>query len=254
MTVTPNYARPAEGELRVGPIFSSSWDIFSANFVKFFIISAVVGLPDLLARLSVPLVPSVFGPPLPAEGYGAPVGAGTLVTTLLNMVAQAVIVYIAFQYLRGQEAPFGVALRKGLARFLPILGCVILLSLGIAIGFVLLIIPGVMLLVRWSVAVPACVLEGLGPVASLGRSAALTRGHRWKIFGILLLIWIASLIIGSLVGLLTRPMGTTANLFGNFLWTAVWASYYGNVLVMIYHDLRVAKEGVDVDQIAAVFD
>ena len=51
----------------------------------------------------------------------------------------------------------------------------ILFGLGVWVGLLLFIIPGIMLMLRWSVAVPACVLEGTGPVASLGRSAALTQ-------------------------------------------------------------------------------
>ena len=97
-------------------------------------------------------------------------------------------------------------------------------------------------------------LEGTGPVASLGRSVALTKGHRWKIFGIFLLIWIASIVIQSLLGLALRQVGWVADVLVTFLWTSAWMAYFNSVLVMIYHDLRVTKEGVDVHQIAAVFD
>ena len=41
--------------------------------------------------------------------------------------------------------------------------------------------PGIMLMVRWFVAVPACVVERIGPSGSMKRSAELTSGHRWKV-------------------------------------------------------------------------
>jgi len=254
MTVTPTYARPVEGELRVGHVFSSAWDIFSANFARFFAIGLVVALPNLLLLMTVPTETNAFGTTPAPAALGWRVFIGLAIMMVLNLMSQAVILYIAFQYLRGQQVSMGEALQRGLARFLPILGLVILFGLGIWVGFLLLIIPGIMLMVRWSVAVPACVLEGTGPVASLGRSAALTKGHRWKIFGIFLLIWIASLVVATLLGLIANQFGRMANLFANFFWTGLWAAYFNSVLVMVYHDLRVAKEGVDVDQIAAVFD
>jgi hypothetical protein len=215
-------------------------------------VGLVVALPNLILLMSVPTETSVFGT-TPAPGaFGWRFFIGWALAMILYLMSQAVILYIAFQYLRGQPVALGDALNKGFARILPILGLVILFGLGVWVGFLLLIIPGIMLMVRWSVAVPACVLEGTGPVASLGRSAALTKGHRWKIFGIFLLIWIASIIVGSLM--IAYQLGTIANLFTNFFWTACWTAYFNSVVVMIYHDLRVAKEGTDVNQIAAVFD
>src|SRR5262245_52587400 len=130
MTVTPTYA-PVEGNLSVGHIFGSAWDVYAGNFLKFVIIAAAVQLPDLLGRLSVPLIPSAFGPPLPAAGYATPVNVGATVSFLLNMVAQAVVLYIAFQYLRGQPAPLGAAIRKGLGRLFPRFRCALRPSSGL---------------------------------------------------------------------------------------------------------------------------
>jgi hypothetical protein len=248
MSEIPVQARPATADLSLGHIFGRAWDIFSANLLPFFIIAAVISLPNSLLLVGTdPAAP-------PGPGFGWRVFAGVLFGLVLNMIAQAMILYIAFQYLRGQPASMGDAVQKGLARFLPILGVIILYSLGAGVGFLLLIIPGIILMIRWSVALPACVVEGLGPVASLGRSANLTKGYRWKIFGIFLLMWLASILVGSLIGLLSDPFGLTATFIANFVWNAVWAAYYNSVLVMTYHDLRVAKEGIDTDQIAAVFD
>ena len=43
-------------------------------------------------------------------------------------------------------------------------------------------------------------------------------------------------------------------LLGTLLWGALWTAYYSIAVVMTYHDLRVAKEGIDIEQIASVFD
>ncbi len=62
--------------------------------------------------------------------------------------------------------------------------------------------------------------------------------------------WIGSLILGFVLA----PTGVMVAIIGKLVWTAVWATYWNSVLIMIYHDLRVAKEGIDTHQIAAVFD
>ena len=49
---------------------------------------------------------------------------------------------------------------------------------------------------------------------------------------------------------LATPLGQVVNL----IWSAAWSAFYAIVIVVTYHDLRVAKEGVDTEQIAAVFE
>jgi len=156
--------------------------------------------------------------------------------------------------MRGRVVGIVEALRRGLSRFGAIVGLAILVGCGIWIGLILLIVPGIMFALRWSVALPACVVEGLGPLASMKRSAQLTKGHRWKLFGIFLLLWVVSALAGLLIGLLLKPAGVAGTQVVQVLWNAAWTAFWYVTLVMIYHDLRVIKEGVDIDQIAAVFD
>jgi hypothetical protein len=107
----------------------------------------------------------------------------------------------------------------------------------------------------WFVSTPACVVERTGPWTSLKRSAALTKGHRWKIFGLMILLVIVSLIVAGLLQLVLPQFGSTILvLLGTLLWGALWTAYYSIAVVMTYHDLRVAKEGIDIEQIASVFD
>src|SRR5258708_17090641 len=79
--------------------------------------------------------------------------------------------------------------------------------MGLAVMFasMLFIVPGLILYMMWSVATPACVVERLGPFRSMARSRALTKGHRWKIFGLLLLTLIPGVIIGAVIGALGAP-------------------------------------------------
>jgi uncharacterized membrane protein len=122
-------------------------------------------------------------------------------------------------------------------------------------GFMLLIVPGLILYTMWFVAVGPCVVERLGPWTSLSRSQELTKGHRWKIFGLLVLLFVPLNLVSKLVELaLSAAGGETLVLVGTLIWTSIEAAFYSVVIAVTYHDLRVAKEGTDIEQIAAVFD
>jgi uncharacterized membrane protein len=242
---------PTGREFRIGPIFTRSWSIYAANFVAFTLVAIVIALPHQLGG--------------DAETVGGAVRSfvAAIVGVILEFVGQAVILYGAFQAMRGRPVIIGDAVRRGFSRFLSIVGVSILVSLGVFVGLILFIIPGIILALRWSVALPACVVENLGPIAAMRRSADLTKGHRWQIFGLFVLIIVVAVIafavIGALVGmgLLAAPetLGRLVLLgIVTVIITAIVTAYFNVVAAMIYHDLRVAKEGVGTEEIAAVFD
>jgi hypothetical protein len=76
----------------------------------------------------------------------------------------------------------------------------ILAGIAIAIGFILLIVPGLYLLTIWAVIVPVIVLERTDVFAAFGRSRQLVKGHGWQVFGVLLLLFVASLVVRIIVG------------------------------------------------------
>src|SRR5215216_1963681 len=72
----------------------------------------------------------------------------------------------------------------------------ILFGIGVGIGFVLLIIPGLILLTFWSVGAPAIVVEDAGPLEAFGRSWRLVRGDAWSVFAALLVVLLIVIVIG----------------------------------------------------------
>ena len=86
-------------------------------------------------------------------------------------------------------------------------------------------------------------------------------GYRWPIFGIILILWIVGLMVNQLLvsgaGLVFAVSDAyyfQAVVLANYVSTAVLYALTAVVSAVSYHDLRVVKEGVDVSQIAAVFD
>jgi hypothetical protein len=92
----------------------------------------------------------------------------------------------------------------------PLIAVSILAGLGIGIGFLLLIVPGLILLTFWSVAAPVTVIERPGVFRAFGRSWALVRGYGWPVFGTIVLVFllvIAASIAAALIGLALGDVG-----------------------------------------------
>src|SRR4029079_5628063 len=102
----------------------------------------------------------------------------------------------------------------------PVLGPLVLVSLifgvSVAIGFVLLIIPGLILMTIWAVVAPVTVLERPGVLAAFGRSQDLVRGNGWNVFGVIVLVYIAVVIASLLVGIVASPLGSGGRALGQW--------------------------------------
>jgi hypothetical protein len=102
---------------------------------------------------------------------------------------------------------------------------------------------------------PACVVEERGVWSSLGRSGQLTEGYRWKIFVLMSLMYAADSVVDGVIGqALSQVAGGIPELAGHAIWNGIWGAFFAILAVVTYHDLRVAREGVDTEQIAAVFE
>jgi len=122
-----------------------------------------------------------------------------VVGVLLGSYLLACQLQIAIGDLEGRPQSLPDVLRRAAGKILPILGAEILLGLGIMLGSLLLFVPGVILSLMWAVALPATVADTSNPVQALGRSRALTRGNRWRIFGLAVLVGIVVLVFELIV-------------------------------------------------------
>ncbi len=246
-------ARFAQGDFRVGRVLNRTTSLLSRNFLTFFAVTAVAQLPTiLLSQFSASTSPGSS-----QAGFQSAVllGLGLLLMIVLSVLSQAIVLYGAFQDMRGRPVSLVDSLQVGLRRFFPIIGLGICMSLLGGLASVFFLIPGLILFTMWFVATPVCVVEKLGPIGSMRRSSRLTKGHRWKIFGLFLLLIIISLVVSQVVAVTMAAMGgATLALIGAVLWGGVWGAFYAISVVVTYHDLRAAKEGTDIEQIAAVFD
>ncbi|HSO99716.1 MAG TPA: hypothetical protein VLP43_12250 [Solirubrobacteraceae bacterium] len=102
----------------------------------------------------------------------------------------------------------GQLLRSVKPVFWALLAVSILFGIGVAIGFVLLIIPGLVLLVIWSVVAPVTVLERPGVFAAFRRSREIVRGNGWNVFGVVVIVFVIVFLISIVVALAASGLGS----------------------------------------------
>jgi hypothetical protein len=123
------------------------------------------------------------------------------------------------------------------------------------VGFMLIVVPGIIAAVMLWVAIPVAVVERPGVIASLKRSADLTKGFRWTIFGILFAIGLVLIVITMILSFaLLSAAGFTVYSIGVWVLQALFGAFSATAAAVGYYFLRATKEGVDIADIAKVFD
>jgi hypothetical protein len=240
----------ASDEFRAGPVIAKSLALLRRHLLKFLLLSFVAALPPLLLAAD----PAAVRRPLDPHYLALALGSG-LLTLFLLALCQPAILFGAFQTMRGRDFELGEALGKAIERLMPVVGVSLLMLAAILAGSLLLLVPGLMFWTMFLIAIPVCVVERLGPIASLRRSAGLTKGNRLRLFGLFLVLLIGLTVLRYLVNLAGLSIGGpfAAGIL-DVVFDALSTAFELVAIAVVYHDLRVAKEGIDIEQLAALFD
>ncbi|MBT8494147.1 MAG: hypothetical protein KJO07_13915 [Deltaproteobacteria bacterium] len=246
-------------EFRAGQVLGRTFSVFGKNIVSLGLLAGIFIGPFFIPAVS--------------EYFGGHVWQFLLCLTLALFALQATVVYVVFQQLRGDHAGLFRALKVGLSRLLPVTGTILLLYLaligaalpGAVLGFatrspiVQLLgqnIPMLIVMMMFYVAVPVSVVERPGVMMSLKRSQELTEGHRWGIFG----IFLVTVMLGVVILMLLVNAANSGSISFTVYLVAVLvvmisaALLYSVGVAVTYHDLRLEKDGVSVDELASVFE
>jgi hypothetical protein len=234
------------GEFRIGRVLGRAFGIWARNIVPFTLIALVATLQTYAPRL-------LAGSAAVSHGQALRFLPFALTTLVVGPLCGAIFTLAVFQDLAGEKVRFGVAIARALARLLPLIACVLCVTLALVGGLILLVIPGFIVMTMLSVATQACVIEKLGPIESLSRSAALTKGRRWRVFGFILLIGLISSAAGILLVPLDKYLGLPGVIVA-YLAGGLASAYGGTAPALLFNDLRVSKEGIGTERIASVFD
>ncbi len=132
-------------------------------------------------------------------------GAIAVLVVVAALVINVVMTYWLYaSIMRRTSAP-------GFDRFWPWLGVYILASLGTILGLILLVIPGLILLTRWVIALPLATRQDVKAMDTFGASWDATRGRGWSIFGAALILVLAVVVVvGVGMGITTALLGASS--------------------------------------------
>jgi hypothetical protein len=121
-----------------------------------------------------------------------------IVSAILSAAGTLAILFLVF---RGGGTSVGAAIAAAFGLLLPYFLAVVLTGIPIAIGVLLFLVPGLYLMARFLPIGPVMVAEHeRNPIAAIRRTWALTKGHGWAILGLFLLVFVAGLVLMSVVG------------------------------------------------------
>jgi hypothetical protein len=244
--------------MTTGALLDRAFRLYTGNFSLMLGITAGAYVPFYLIMLA---LQSSIG----AHFQSLIGGLSALLFQLLFMIFWASVAFpiasgattyaISERYL-GNDVTIGDAMRRGLIHFWPLSIAQITATLRVLIGF-LLIIPGILWMLSYSLIVPAILIEGQRALPSLRRSSDLVRGYRVKVFWVLLIVNLLQAVLAGGVDMISHLLFSSASASGEILGTAL-----GNLLsivlaplgiiaaILLYYDMRIRKEGFDLEMLS----
>ena len=248
----------ADSGFSIGRVIQRLVSALQANLGPFLLLSALLsGLPIFLSGC------------LQVLGQN-PILAGLLGLVMLvfqlwgAFMLQATLIAGALSHFDEERSSIGDWLSKGLAHWWRVLLVDLLSGLIIGAAWLLFVVPGIMMATRYAVAVPAQISEGLRVNQSLARSAQLTSGRRWAIFGLFLLYFVPVLITEGLV--VVTAVATSPGGFAGAVQSPIFrllmlpllnsgiALIAAVGLAALYAELRIGRESPTTLNVAKVFD
>jgi hypothetical protein len=164
---------------------------------------------------------------------------GALIGFVASLFYQGMVVELVRDVQDGRrDATIGELFSKVAPVVLPLLAVSILATIGIAIGFILIIVPGLYLMTIWSVAIPVVVIERPGVFSSFGRSQALVKGFGWQVFGVIVVVILIAIVISVVVALVASGMSDGARAVLQFVLNIVTAPLQALLVSVLYFGLR----------------
>jgi hypothetical protein len=194
----------------------------------------------------------------------------------LRVVFLGAITYGVYKDMTGGKAAVGDAISRGMARCFSLIGLFLVFLAGACIIFfvgmipvfiigmisafissVLIVVAPLLVLAYWickcCVATSVCVVEGMGAVKSITRSADLVKGHGWSIFALFVITGLGFSAITHSASFFF-PSGSGGGKIVLACIQPFLTAFQEVLFAVLYYQLRVSKEGVSVDRLAAVFD
>jgi hypothetical protein len=175
-----------------------------------------------------------------------------LASAVFGSLASAAVIFVVSERYMGRDVTAGEALGKVWNRIGTIVATSIIYGLLVLLGFLLLIVPGFYFACRFFAMMPAVVVEGHDSSTSLRRSSALTDGSKWRVLGLIVVAWVIYFILLAVAaGIVESTVhGMTGVVVTRLLMVPIYP-FIGIMVTLLYYDLRIRNEGLDLDLMLA---
>jgi hypothetical protein len=214
-------------EIRPGAIISRALHIYRDQALTLLGAALVIFAIQFLLLLLLPKLPFIAG----AAAFVLSVFYGGMVVNLVRDVQDG-----------RRDHSTGELFGSVTPVLLPLVGLAIVAGIGIAIGFVLIIIPGLILLTIWSVAAPVMVIEHPGVFAALGRSRDLVRGYGWPVFGAIVLAALIDVAVNIVASIVASGLSDAGTAVVNWIAATLTAPIFALTSAALYFALLAVKE------------
>lgn len=209
-------------------VISRAFDIYKQNAGILIAAALVVFLIEAVARL-------VFD-------EGLLVILASLVSLVLHTFYQGVVVRLVDDVRDGQrDYTFGELFSSVSPVVVPLILASLVVGIGVTIGLVLLIVPGLFLLTIWAVVAPVIVLERPGVFAALTRSRELVDGNGWNVFGLIVILYVLLFLFVGIVAAIGFAIGAALGVLFSLIASMLVAPVAALAISVLYFDLRDAK-------------
>lgn len=228
---------PALRALSIGEILDTAFALYRREFRKMVLVTAIFMVPLIGIELVVPV-----GGLAVAERLGG----------ILMLGAMAAVVLIASECYLGRSITAGDAMKAANSRFLSVWGAAIMQSILVGLGLILLIIPGIIALAYTFAMQQAVMIEGASASDAWERSKDLARDHFWRIAGTSVVAFFITFVAAMAFGAFTAQFFPDPrwNLIATNVLLVLVYPFSAVVSTVLYYDLRVRKEGYDVQLMA----
>ena len=241
-----------ERELTLGEVISKTFEVFRRDFTKYVVLFAVVeviiGVVTALAQNAF-VLPTPPPNPSPQQFFSwfsgflgalVPLVASILIVTAVFFpIAQGSAIKLASEQIEKARADLGASVRFAASKLIRIWALSVVVGIIVVLGFIALVVPGIILAIMFSLAFPVLLIENKGVLDSMRRSRELV-GHRWlKTFGVYLILGIIVAVASFIVGAISRPFGVASPVVNGLL-SALYQPLFP-ILLAVYYYSSVAR-------------
>ncbi len=254
----------------VGQVLDAGFKLFRASFVQLLVMAVIGAVLLVVPSLYIQLVPEAAAQAFSGTGGGnflLVFGTLYVLSMLIYMLMFMAMIHRCDRIAHGQPAPLGGSVMTALRKLPATIAAIILFFIAVAIGTVLLVVPGLILMLSLFFYAFFIMLEDEGPIRSLRSSHRLVWGNWWRTAAIVTVVFVIYMVLILAVGIpfafvdgflfdqATAVGGGPFSLAGQALANMIGLPYMIATLLVVFYDLRLRSEGTDlasrVEELAA---